>query len=139
MFAVYWPATTAPSCTCPVQTVCSLGVVRVLAIHRSDYEPIAERFQDSARAVLENVLRFSQQASQGLALNNCLVCPATQATTSVACSFMQYVVLHASLSTICSPKGESCLCGALQMTQDEFPGVYGSDVLNTVLASGAHR
>lgn len=38
-----------------------MGVVRVLAVHRSEYESIAERFQDSARAVLENLLRYTQQ------------------------------------------------------------------------------
>jgi hypothetical protein len=41
--------------------VSTLSVARVLAIHRSDYESIADRFQDSARAVLENLLRYTQQ------------------------------------------------------------------------------
>jgi hypothetical protein len=43
------------------QTVSTLDVVRVLAIHRTQYESIAERFQDSARAVLENLLHYTQQ------------------------------------------------------------------------------
>ncbi|KAL4435944.1 hypothetical protein ABPG77_000706 [Micractinium sp. CCAP 211/92] len=47
-----------------METVSSLGVVRVLAVHRSDYESIAERFQDSARAVLENLLRYTQQVTR---------------------------------------------------------------------------
>ncbi|KAL4458838.1 hypothetical protein ABPG75_013703 [Micractinium tetrahymenae] len=47
-----------------METVSSLGVVRVLAIHRSAYESIAERFQDSARAVLENLLRYTQQVTR---------------------------------------------------------------------------
>ncbi len=58
-----WLPTAAVLASCPPkQTVSSLGVVRVLAVHRSDYESIAERFQDSARAVLENLLRYTQQA-----------------------------------------------------------------------------
>lgn len=45
----------------------SLGVVRVLAVNRGDYESIAERFQDSARAVLENLLRYTQQVCGAVA------------------------------------------------------------------------
>ena len=47
-----------------MQTVSSLSVVRVLAISRSEYEVIAEKFQDSSRAVLENLLRLTRQVRQ---------------------------------------------------------------------------
>lgn len=46
---------------CLLQTVSSLEVVRVLGIHRSDWESIAERFRDSARAVLSNLLSFAEE------------------------------------------------------------------------------
>lgn len=47
-----------------METVSTLDVVRVLAIHRTQYESIAERFQDSARAVLENLLHYTQQVTR---------------------------------------------------------------------------
>ncbi|PSC76146.1 potassium NKT2 [Micractinium conductrix] len=46
-----------------METVLSLGVVRVLAVHRSEYESIADRFKDSARAVLENLARHADEVT----------------------------------------------------------------------------
>lgn len=40
------------ACFIPAQTVSSLEVVRVLAIHRADYESIAERFQARGALIL---------------------------------------------------------------------------------------
>ena len=49
-----------PHCAWPPQTVLTQSVVHVLAIQRTDYQGVAERFKDSARAVLRNLQRMAE-------------------------------------------------------------------------------
>jgi hypothetical protein len=70
-----------------MQTVSRLSVVRVLAISRSEYEVIAEKFQDSSRAVLENLLRLTRQVRQPAAGTGwyCRVLPGLAGCQPEAC------------------------------------------------------
>lgn len=120
------------------QTVCTLDVVRVLAIHRSDYESIAERFQDSSRAVLENLLHYAQQASQLLPWWG-----GRGQRRRHACGRLHACFGRPVCTNRRTPQSTYrwCCTGTApqpwQVTDDEFPGVGGEQVLSQMLASDA--
>lgn len=123
------------------QTVSTLSVARVLAIHRSDYESIADRFQDSARAVLENLLRYTQQARGeparclGLSRAEWRPGPLQRARSAAAfpCGSALLAVVSAANQHPQSKAG--CPSIAPQITAEEFAGASGSAALQEVLDS----